>query len=465
MAAGTIALTTNSRSLIGDSTNFIHELQANDFIVVVIGGVTYTLGVSAVQSDTSVTLNAEYNGPTTSGLAWTPIPAQTLVGITAQIAADTARAIRGLNFDKANWQQVFSATGDTITVSLPDGSRFSGPSWGQITTTLNGWAGSLEKINTSLSGITTSINTKADAGENSDITALKSLKTPLTLEQGGTGAATPVDARQSLELGSAATASIQSSQEDTDNGKVLTVGAFGLGSAVSPVAGNWTDRNVNGFYRTPSSGGSLPSPGANYVCQSFIFDNNFKVVAGFRLGGTLSYHARSYINGVWGAPVQFYTTGNTTVDTNNFIKIASPIARLTDTPKSMGGDYLEEGWILSGLVSVNEEAKGVSAEKVSSGVYRVTGALGLATEGWMIEVPQDSNSNRLCFIETDTAEDGAITVRVFSRRFDVNTASIVAGDPMDIPCGRWIDLRLQMPEDSVWNLRTKEDESSATDAG
>lgn len=409
MAAGTVSLTMNSKNMTGNSTNFTHEIKASDFIVVVVGGVTYTLGVAVVQSDTSLTLNTDYNGPTTSGLTWTPIPAQTLVGITAQIAADTARAIRGLNYEKDNWQKVYSASGD-ISVNLPDGSNFNGPSW---------------------------INLAA------------SLK----------------DKANSSDLGSAAAANIQKSAEDTDSGKLLAVGAFGLGSSVAPVAANWTNRNTNGFYRTPSNGGSLPKAGANYVCQSLIFDPNFKVVTGFRLGGTLSYFARSFINGIWGAPIEFYTTGNTTVDTNNFIKKASPIARISDSPSLMESDFTAGGFAVAGLASVNAEAEGVRADKVGPGVYRITGAQGLSAEGWTMEVPQDSNGNRLCFIETDIAEDGVITLRVFSRRFDVNTANIVAGDPMNIPCGRWIDLRLQMPEDSAWNKREREEGGSRTDAG
>ncbi|EPF1221022.1 hypothetical protein ACSQOP_004801, partial [Escherichia coli] len=48
--------------------------------------------------------------------------------ITAQLAAETAQALRGLNYDKQNWQQVFSG-GVSITTKLPDGSVFTGPSW------------------------------------------------------------------------------------------------------------------------------------------------------------------------------------------------------------------------------------------------------------------------------------------------------------------------------------------------
>lgn len=128
MPAGTIALTNNSTAVTGSGTNFSSELKANDFLVAIVGGVTYTLGVQSVNSATGVTLTTAYNGPTTSGLAWTAVPNAALVGITAQVAADVAKAIRGLNLDKANWQQVYSSSGN-ITVALPDGSQFIGPSW------------------------------------------------------------------------------------------------------------------------------------------------------------------------------------------------------------------------------------------------------------------------------------------------------------------------------------------------
>lgn len=128
MPAGTIALTNNSNAVTGSGTNFTSELKANDFLVAIVGGVTYTLGVQSVNSATSVKLTTAYNGPTASGVAWTALPNSASVSITAQVAADVAKAIRGLNLDKANWQQVFSSAG-SITVSLPDGSQFSGPSW------------------------------------------------------------------------------------------------------------------------------------------------------------------------------------------------------------------------------------------------------------------------------------------------------------------------------------------------
>lgn len=141
----------------------------------------------------------------------------------------------------------------------------------------------------------------------------------------------------------------------------------------------------------------------------------------------------------------FYSTLNTSVDGNGFIKAASPIARLTNDPSKMADNFLSGEFTLSGNVAVNEEAVGVNAERVDVGVYKLTGMKGLAEEGWTIEIPQDVNGNRLCFVSTEM-KDGALYVNVNKRKFDLDTAMIIAGAPIDIPDGRWVDLRLQMPE-------------------
>ncbi len=149
MPAGTITLTSGSTDVTGTGTNFATELKVNDLVVAVVGGVTYTLGVQAVGSATALTLTTAYDGPTTSGLAWTALPNAALVGITAQVAADVAKAIRGFNFDKVNWQKVFSSD-TSVTVTLPDLTKFTGPSWGYIADQFNGFQSSLdEKANKS----------------------------------------------------------------------------------------------------------------------------------------------------------------------------------------------------------------------------------------------------------------------------------------------------------------------------
>lgn len=128
MSAGTLTLTNNSATVTGNGTTFTTELAAGDFIVVTVGGVPYTLPVKTVNSNTSLTLVSNYTGPTQSGAAWSAVPRVALNMVTAALVAQSAEALRGLNYDKQNWQSIFSGTGN-VTVKLPDGSEWTGPAW------------------------------------------------------------------------------------------------------------------------------------------------------------------------------------------------------------------------------------------------------------------------------------------------------------------------------------------------
>ena len=131
MSAGTLTLTTNSDTVSGSGTNFTAELAPGDFAVVVVGGITYTLPVKSVDSTTKLTLVSKYPGPSQNGLAWSAVPRATQNLITAALVAQATEALRGLNYDKQNWQQIFSSTG-MATIKLPDGSEFTGPAWRSV---------------------------------------------------------------------------------------------------------------------------------------------------------------------------------------------------------------------------------------------------------------------------------------------------------------------------------------------
>lgn len=128
MSAGTISIQNNAAAVAGDGTVFTTELSAGDFIVITTGGVTYTLPVKSVESDTALTLARNYNGPAVTGAAWTAMPRDTLNRISAQIAADTAYAIRQRVLEIDNWYQLLEVNGD-VTIKMADGSSYTGPSW------------------------------------------------------------------------------------------------------------------------------------------------------------------------------------------------------------------------------------------------------------------------------------------------------------------------------------------------
>lgn len=154
MSAGTINLTNGSAVVGGAGTSFATEIAAGDFIVSTVGGVPYTLPVKTVDSNTQVTLVSNFTGPTQSGAAWSAIPRVALNMVTAALVAQSAEALRGLNYDKQNWQQVYSAAGN-ITVKLPDGTTFTGPSWKYLSDNMATKSGGAVPVNQGGTGATT----------------------------------------------------------------------------------------------------------------------------------------------------------------------------------------------------------------------------------------------------------------------------------------------------------------------
>ncbi|EDW4700885.1 tail fiber domain-containing protein [Salmonella enterica subsp. enterica] len=156
MSAGTITLTNKSAVVSGNGTSFTTEVAAGDFIVVTVGGIPYTLPVKTVNSNTSLTLVSNFTGPTQSGAAWYAVPRIAMNLVTAAVVTQAAEALRGLNYDKKNWQQFFTADGD-VTITLPDNSQTTGPSAKKLINSVAGKADStdarLDTINGKSGGV------------------------------------------------------------------------------------------------------------------------------------------------------------------------------------------------------------------------------------------------------------------------------------------------------------------------
>lgn len=136
MPAGTIALTNNSTAVAGTGTSFTTELKAGDFVYVNVGGAPFTLVVASISSDTQLSVAVAFDGPTTSGLSWNAVPASVQVAITQKILNDFASVARGRILDFQNWQKIYSDA-QSVTVTRPDRTQFTGPSWGYMATQYN----------------------------------------------------------------------------------------------------------------------------------------------------------------------------------------------------------------------------------------------------------------------------------------------------------------------------------------
>lgn len=289
---------------------------------------------------------------------------------------------------------------------------------------------------------------------------LNNAKIPLPLDSGGTGALTAsqgwinllngrgaANARWDLGLGSLATLSTVSKNQldyDLNRGTMFTNGRNN-----SQGAGVWTYDNTSfGWgeqYATciqVSNRGNSDAGAGNGIWQHYL---------ALCTSGNLLYAIN--IHGNY-ATYRIWSSRNTTVDGSGFIKQASPIVRVVSDVDSMTPNFLE-GFTLSGSGSVNDEAEGVVVSKKGTGKYIISGTAGLYPDGWQIEVPKDANGNRLCFVEVDFAND-VIELSVFKPKLDLETGGIKAGDAIDIPIGRWVDVRVSMPDDSIYNQKQKD---------
>lgn len=137
-----------------------------------------------------------------------------------------------------------------------------------------------------------------------------------------------------------------------------------------------------------------------------------------------------------------WSEANTTVDSNGFIKKASPIVKL----------------FRDGSCELNDESQGVTTERVSDGVYRVSGTLGFNADAeWGgpdggIEVPLDRNKQPLIWVDYEVEPTGDLLIKTYHRTHPTAPAfarnevlGYDEGMPIDIAEGRWVDLRVEMP--------------------
>ncbi|RKE88655.1 hypothetical protein BDE27_3299 [Xenorhabdus ehlersii] len=226
---------------------------------------------------------------------------------------------------------------------------------------------------------------------------------------------------------------------------------FGLGETNLPVATNddlRAKRFPTSFYRMGGGAGRdmWGGWGAGILLR-YDANNAFHLwVSASRNELQFQMQVGSSIRGgaLWGK------TNTTVVD--GYIKTASPIIEIHP----------------DGKFTTNDESEGAIVERLSEGVYLIKNVLGFnADAAWGgvdggVEIPLCKNKLPLIWVDYKVLPDGSIKIMTYHREhpnaptFAQNVRDGYSdGDPIDIPAGRSISVRVQMPESSIWNQQQR----------
>ncbi len=278
----------------------------------------------------------------------------------------------------------------------------------------------------------------------------------LAIADGGTGATTAADSRTNLGLGIAATLDVATSTLDTDINRLLFPGYHGIGGAGVTVndPGVFATNN-NGFFSGPGAGGS------NFHDSYMPFLNLVRTSGRqsqlqVSIAGVLATRVKDV--DTWRAWAPVWSTVNTTKASDGTLKAASPVARIVSSrEENERTDVDEEGFTWCGCGTSNAEAEGINISRLDTGVYVLTGSAGLASEGWQLLPPMDPGGmGELGIVEAEQTGSGGLTIRLFRRKYMLTKNGEMVktkGEPMDVPANSWIDVRLDMPADSLFNQR------------
>ena len=426
---GTIAISGNT--LTGTGTNFTAagSLIRNGCTVIAMTSPVQVFQITTIGSATSLTVTPAANPTVPAGTRFAILLSDSLS--VDGLAQDIAETFTMYQRYMSGFADVMNGTSD-------------------VTITINGVAVTVPGQ-----------KSLAKKGANSDITSLSGLKTALSIGQGGTGATKAEDARTNLGLGSSATRDAYST-----SGAMLSVGDFGVGSnSMNRISQD--DRVGAGFYRALMLLGGI---GNNVSLIEVPYDTNtmYQLIIPTLISAKPRLYLRTLSSDATynGQLVEFYSTGNTTKASDGTLKAASPVVRIVKSQEdNRRTDIDEDGFTWSGAGTVNYEAKGVTITRLDTGIYLLSGAAGLASEGWQLLPPMDPGGmGELGVVEAEQTESGGLTIRLFKLKYMLSDEGEIVktkGAPMDVPANSWIDVRLDMPEDSIWNKRQKESSEAA----
>ncbi|MBP0993015.1 phage tail fiber protein [Enterobacter hormaechei] len=420
------------------------------------------------------TIDINGNTATGTGTNWTAPASQIRVGQTLFVLSNPVQMfqITAIN----------SATSLTITPAASP--ALSGQKYGILVTdslSVDGLAQSMSQLINEYDENIGAWETFATTSANQSITvtingtpvtipgigklAQKGSNGALAVADGGTGATNDADARTNLGLGSSAT-----KNTGTTSDNVMQPGMFGLGLAYGAITINSTHFSslINDNFVTKGMG----------LCA---FRNDAQVTGGdtpfYQYSPSLFFRTRD----TWavfnchfnGGPIRVFAGGisdtnliistngrtlwdtkNTAVDSNGFIKQASPVVKI----------------FTDGKYETNDESEGVTVTRLDVGQYLIEGCKALNSDAaWGgidggFEIPTDRNKQPLIWLDYKVNADGSVLVKTYHREHSSAPAfarnerdGLADGEPVDIPAHQFVSVRVEMPVDSIWNQKQTEE--------
>lgn len=416
--AGTVSVTNNSTAVTGSGTAWVTAAAIGETFL---GPDGQSYEIVALNSATSLSIAPAYKGSTASGQNYALMPTQ---GYLRDLAAAAAALVESYSSVKNNAGTGKFAAGTSANPSLRNAADEN--------TGLN------FKGNDQLALVTAGIERMLinAAGVPSGTAAAHLLN---RANHTGTQPVSSITG-----LGSAATRNVGAL-----GGDVMEIGYCGFGSPyASPNIGDIdsVDNLLSGIYTyTSATAGARPSGNNGTVLVLKYSSTVWRQIAVDGFSGVV-YH-RQYNGTTISAWSRFWTGLNTTVDSNGFVKSASPIVNLY-------ADHADK--------NDAKEVQAVKFTRTSAGVYLLTDCPPLSEEGWYLEQPRDRNNNVYHNVEWYYDETTkTLRIETYKRVWNAATGEYENGEPADIQSGRFISLRFK----ECLSLYPEPEESEVSDEG
>ncbi|EJD6501037.1 hypothetical protein VCB84_001961 [Providencia rettgeri] len=461
---GTISTKANDPKITGKNTlwkNSVTKVSVGQIILIQSGNAIYQNSIRSVESDTQMTLSFPVPVALTDVKYVISI---TMIGSVSD-GVNKATAMVTESYQLMMILNRLMTESGVIKVVLPDGTEMQLRTEKERDRLLDG---KFDKAGGAVTGPTTFNHTNIRVNGTNDWTSLRLIK------QDGSYAML-----QTNPASYAAMLSITNRDKDEKtlglvsipnrSGTAMLVGDFGVGEERETKLGrdyrncfiSYSEADAaiaDGF---PTNGTGLQSVyAAARRAQIFMAQGRRKFYSRF------SNIAGADTETIWN---EHYTTANTTKDAQGNLRAASPIVKVF-------ADHIE----------TNDESEGVTLEKLGVGRYKLKGVLGMNSDAsWGgfnggIVIPKGINGLELVWADYKVLSDGDIILETHYRKhadlpppvvlnrliaypefMDENGNELESYTPCDIPNGHWIDIRVQMPSNSIYNQKQAEAERLA----